>query len=892
MKLKLIKRTSDQNVFLCYFHEKTERWIIIQEFLSYLQDINYHENHQNIYNLLRNIKKEELNNLISFLTLYQHNANEISGLFLNDSDINLQLKDLIRKNQGENMFLPNTVYNNEFEEQPKKAYQLATSPSTNNFSLFESSTPTTPTITSGSTSSKRKPSFSLSPTISSTSSLDLEDKGFKNEFLRPTFFRDASLWEKHNVQVARGLLKENMPLVYYSIVFPYENIFPRLTFPLVKPSAGFYDHPFYYIGNPLTFIGDQETLSYPAFTKYLDFELEVGAILIKKIRNASYEEAKKAVGGYVLLNDFSDRTNQMNEMVKDRFGPYKCKSFGTSIGNVIVTPDEMEEYFTDKGMVGKVYVNGNKILQSEKTTMNKKNDPNSSYYTFDETIAYMSRCEALYPGEVIGSGTIPNLAGIETGVSLKEEDVVTLQMEPFGNLTNKIGKKEELKEWRRSKKNSETKSWLLTFLFYIVFFLSLLIGFFSYLPTKVETQYYNAPSPLYKSVYDVEAPVHFIHRSLKLPCNLKKQFQSPESVILRNGYIYSGLYDGTIRRIKLSGKTSRDLKFDDKIDLVVRTVLWKDENIPTLEECQKRDKEMEKQCGRVLQLKFDQKGNLYIADSTFGVLKVNSRSNEGIFINNSDIIANDLVVKRIAEISFANSIVLSHNDSILYVTSSSNKFGRYEHMSEILDGGANGAFYKINLLTGEVEKKLDNLHFANGVVQDGENIYIAETTRFRIVKYDLNSGNVSYISLDNLRCIPDNLSLTKEKNNSLLLIACAEPRLPFLELAYRYPFIGKFASKVLSVFDFIKLIRKKLGLAIQLDLTNGNIVKVIYDEKGDNFSKISEIVETQIVKSDKGEYILEECHSNCEEKEGFYLAGNVNPKYSLAVFPKYNTQLA
>jgi len=111
------------------------------------------------------------------------------------------------------------------------------------------------------------------------------------------------------------LAKIELPLIYHSIIFPFENIFPRITFPLFNPSKSFFEHPIFYIGNPLTFYGDGSEITYPHFCSNLDYELELGAIVTRQLRNATAEEAEDAIGGYVLLNDFSDRSNQFREMV-------------------------------------------------------------------------------------------------------------------------------------------------------------------------------------------------------------------------------------------------------------------------------------------------------------------------------------------------------------------------------------------------------------------------------------------------------------------------------------------------------------------------------------------------------------------------------------------------
>ncbi len=62
------------------------------------------------------------------------------------------------------------------------------------------------------------------------------------------------------------------------------------------------------------------------------------------------------------------------------------------------------------------------------------------HHTFEQLIAYVSRCETLYPGEVLGSGTVGNGCGLELGRFLNSGDVIELQIDGLGMLRNRIVK--------------------------------------------------------------------------------------------------------------------------------------------------------------------------------------------------------------------------------------------------------------------------------------------------------------------------------------------------------------------------------------------------------------------------------------------------------------------
>ena len=109
------------------------------------------------------------------------------------------------------------------------------------------------------------------------------------------------------------------------------------------------------------------------------------------------------------------------------FGPVKTKNFRTSISSSIVTVDDVTS-FVD-GLNVRVFINENLI--SEGIFENPQ-------HTIEEAVAYASLGEYVYPGEIIGSGTIPNCCGFENGTFLKFGDVVKLEIDGVGQVTNRI----------------------------------------------------------------------------------------------------------------------------------------------------------------------------------------------------------------------------------------------------------------------------------------------------------------------------------------------------------------------------------------------------------------------------------------------------------------------
>jgi len=250
---------------------------------------------------------------------------------------------------------------------------------------------------------------------------------------RPTAFRDCSLWEEHMIGVARGLLRLRQSAAT-TISDGYERM-ARRPFPRLRPRPLWYEQPLYYKGNPATFIGDGETVRWPAYAQALDYELEIGVVIARGCSDLTREEAANVVGGFVLLNDFSARDVQFREMTEGLMGPAKSKDFGTALGSVVVTAPEFLPALDSLDV--EVHVNGE--------PWGKGTTRNMQHSTAD-VIAHASAGERLAAGTVIGLGTVPGCSGIETGRWLSPGDVVELSAGPLGRLRTTMGEPEP---WRQ-----------------------------------------------------------------------------------------------------------------------------------------------------------------------------------------------------------------------------------------------------------------------------------------------------------------------------------------------------------------------------------------------------------------------------------------------------------
>jgi 2-keto-4-pentenoate hydratase/2-oxohepta-3-ene-1,7-dioic acid hydratase in catechol pathway len=240
----------------------------------------------------------------------------------------------------------------------------------------------------------------------------------------PRSFRDFMLYEAHAIAAARGFVHRFMP-GSARVVAAYEAL-TRQTFPRLKPHRLWYRQPIYYMGNHLTIATDGTGIAVPPYARALDYELELGFVLAHPMRDAKPEEAEAAIGGFVVLNDFSARDVQAAEMASG-FGPQKSKHFASAISSEVVTADEILPRWHD--LKGSVRLNGELI--SEPRTSGAK-------WSLGEMLAHASRGEQLHAGELFGTGTLPGGSGIETGRLLQAGDVIEIAIDGIGTLTNPI----------------------------------------------------------------------------------------------------------------------------------------------------------------------------------------------------------------------------------------------------------------------------------------------------------------------------------------------------------------------------------------------------------------------------------------------------------------------
>jgi len=211
---------------------------------------------------------------------------------------------------------------------------------------------------------------------------------------RPRSIRDFSIYEEHMSRARQGAQK--------------------------KPS--WYRWPPYYKGNPDSVIGPEDPIPYPYYTQKLDLEIEIAIVIGKEGRNLSLEQAKKHIAGYTILIDCSARDIHDHEP----FGPTKRKDFCNVLGPCLVTADEID----DANLDVRVSVDGETWFEGN--TGHRRN------FLAHHLLAYVSDNETIYPGDILGTGTIGLGCSMDLGRWVKVGQKVTFQVQGIGQLSHEI----------------------------------------------------------------------------------------------------------------------------------------------------------------------------------------------------------------------------------------------------------------------------------------------------------------------------------------------------------------------------------------------------------------------------------------------------------------------
>jgi fumarylacetoacetate (FAA) hydrolase len=231
------------------------------------------------------------------------------------------------------------------------------------------------------------------------------DLRFGPPILRPPSLRDFYAFERHvsTVWARRG---NPVPEAWYRL-------------------------PIFYFSNTSEIRGPDDPVWAPLGCQELDYELEVCALVDTPAIDLVPESGEEAIGGFMVLNDWSARDLQRDETTV-RLGPAKGKDFATTIGPWLVTPDEVSDRRAGKAyeLTMTAAVNGTETSRGSWATI---------HHSFGEMLARASTDVHLRPGDLIGSGTVGGGCLLEVkdetiGRWLEPGDEVVLEVERLGRL--------------------------------------------------------------------------------------------------------------------------------------------------------------------------------------------------------------------------------------------------------------------------------------------------------------------------------------------------------------------------------------------------------------------------------------------------------------------------
>ena len=171
--------------------------------------------------------------------------------------------------------------------------------------------------------------------------------------------------------------------------------------------------------------GPNDDIKISKDSKKLDWEVELGIVIGKDLKNITEAEASEYILGYCMVNDVSEREWQIEKLgqwVKgksnDTFGP---------IGPYLVTKDEISDI---NNLNLSLDVNGKRMQTGNSKTM---------IFNVNFIVSYLSKFMSLQSGDIITTGTPPGVGmGMKPQVFLKAGDKIRLSIDNLGEQNSKV----------------------------------------------------------------------------------------------------------------------------------------------------------------------------------------------------------------------------------------------------------------------------------------------------------------------------------------------------------------------------------------------------------------------------------------------------------------------
>ena len=187
---------------------------------------------------------------------------------------------------------------------------------------------------------------------------------------------------------------------------------------LPKPNV-----PIIFTKFPSVLIGPSDEIILPNTSKMIDWEVEVGVVIGRRVREVDEAQAASAIAGYTVVNDVSARDFQLHT---SQWTPGKNVESSTPVGPWVVTVDELG---ADPDLGISTRVDG-VLRQNGRTT--------DAIFTPAQIIAYVSGFITLGPGDIIATGTCEGVGHLmDPPVYLQADQVLETTIEHIGTLSNR-----------------------------------------------------------------------------------------------------------------------------------------------------------------------------------------------------------------------------------------------------------------------------------------------------------------------------------------------------------------------------------------------------------------------------------------------------------------------
>ncbi|HEY8203821.1 MAG TPA: SMP-30/gluconolactonase/LRE family protein [Pyrinomonadaceae bacterium] len=283
---------------------------------------------------------------------------------------------------------------------------------------------------------------------------------------------------------------------------------------------------------------------------------------------------------------------------------------------------------------------------------------------------------------------------------------------------------------------------------------------------------------------------------------------------------------GKIQRLPVNGFAPEDVAIDSQDRIYTGT---DDGHIFRLQPDGTRPDPFSNTYGRPLGLKFDQNGNLIVADAMNGLRSIAPDGSITPLSNQADGV----------QFHCTNDLDIAP-DGTIYFTDASYKYPLTELKADLLEHRPNGRLLAYDPKTKQTRTVLRDLYFANGVAvsPDQSFLLVNETGTYSIrrvwLKGDKQGQSETFI--DNLPGFPDGIS---SNGRDLFWVAIVNRRDAALDFLLRHPFLRK---AVMRLPNFLQPAIKRYAFVLGLD-SNGKVVQNLQDPSPQCFAEIANVVE-------------------------------------------------